>query len=105
MHVTITRVKTGNQPREAATIVAEEMVRWLRELDGFEGLLMLSTEGTTLGLSFWESTEVAERYRPLRMQFVRRMTSVADVEIEEIVDYDVAFADLSTRILQYAPSG
>ncbi len=44
------------------------MLRWLRESEGFEGLLMLSKEGTTLALTFWES-EVAERHRVARMQF------------------------------------
>ena len=53
MYVSLTRVKTADQPIENATIVAEEMLRWFREMEGFEGLLMLSREGTTLGLTFW----------------------------------------------------
>ncbi len=57
-------MKISDQPIENATIVAEEMLRWFREIEGFEGLLMLSKEGTTLGLTFWESREVAERRRP-----------------------------------------
>jgi heme-degrading monooxygenase HmoA len=94
LHVTLTRVSTGDQPIETATIVAEEMHRWLRDLEGFEGFLMLSREGTTLGLTFWESAEAAERHRVPRAQFRERMTSVADVKIEEVVDYQVMFAHL-----------
>ncbi len=94
MYVSLTRVKTADQPLENATIVAEEMVRWLDGIEGFEGFLMLSREGTTVGLSFWESRDVAERHRVARMQFIHRMTSAADVEVEEIVDYEVTFAQL-----------
>ena len=37
MHVSVTRVATGDLPIETATIVAQEMMRWFRESDGFEG--------------------------------------------------------------------
>jgi hypothetical protein len=94
LHVTLTRVSTGDQPIETATIVAEEMHRWLRDLEGFEGFLMLSREGTTLGLTFWKSGELAERHRAVRTEFRERITSVADVQIEEVVDYQVMFAHL-----------
>jgi hypothetical protein len=94
MHVSLTRVTTSDQPIENATVVAEEMSRWLRELDGFQGLLVLSREGTTLGLTFWETRELADLHRVARMQFLDRMTSVAGVHVEEIVDYEVTFAKL-----------
>jgi hypothetical protein len=94
VHVTVTRVSTGDQPIENATIVAEEMHRWFRDMEGFKGFLMLSREGTTLGFTFWESREVAERHRAARMEFIQRMSSVADVEIQEMVEYEITFAEL-----------
>src|SRR5919201_412452 len=100
MYVSCTRVSTADQPIENATIVAEEMVRWLREIDGFNGFLMLSREGTTLGLTFWESRHVAERHRVARMQFLERITSVANVQVEEILDYEVTFAQLAPHMLE-----
>jgi hypothetical protein len=87
-------VSTGDQPIGNATIVAEEMTRWLRDVEGFEGFLMLSREGTTLGLTFWRSRELADRARPLRMEFVERITAVAGVRIEAVDDYEIAFANL-----------
>jgi len=98
VYVSLTRVNTSDQPIVNATIVGEEMLRWFREIEGFEGLLMLSKEGTTLGLTFWESREVAERHRLARMQFRDRMTSAADVQVEETVDYEVTFAHLGPQI-------
>jgi hypothetical protein len=94
VYVALTTASTGDQPMENATVVAEDMYRWLRETEGFEGLLFLSREGTTLGLTFWESREIAERHQASRMQFRDRMLSTAGVEIGETVDYDVTFARL-----------
>ena len=94
MHVTVTRVSTGDQPIENATIVAEEMHRWFRDMEGFKGFLMLSREGTTLSITFWESSEVAERSRAPRDQFRSRITTVAGVEVEEVADYRLMFGQL-----------
>jgi hypothetical protein len=91
-----------DQPIENAAIVAEEMVRWLRETEGFDGFLMLSREGTAVGLTFWESREVADRHRVARMEFLNRMTSVADVEVEERTDFEVVFAELGPRLTNFS---
>ncbi len=101
MYVTVTRAKTSDQPPENATIVAEEMERWLRDVDGFQGMLMLAQEGTALGLTFWESREAAERHLVTRMQFRDRMLSVANVEVVETVDYEVAFARLAPLLTDF----
>jgi len=100
VYVSLTRVKTSDQPIENATIVAEEMLRWLRDIEGFDGFLMLSREGTTLGLTFWESREVADRHRVARMEFISRMTSVAEVQIEEMLDFEVTLAHLGPRLAE-----
>lgn len=101
MYVSLTRVKTSDQPIENASIVGEEMLRWLSQTEGFEGFLVLSKEGTTIGLTFWESREVAERHRVARMQFLERVISVVDVELEVIEEYDVSFAQLSPLIADF----
>ena len=90
MHVSITTASTGDEPAENATMVGEEMSGWLKGVDGFEGMLMLYSPGTTIGVTFWEGREVAERARPLRMQFLERIASVADVRIDEVEAFDVA---------------
>jgi hypothetical protein len=94
MYVSVTRVNTGDLPLEASAIVAEEVHRWLDDIEGFEGFLMLSREGSSVALSFWESREVAERHRVARMQIRERVTEVAGAQIEEVVEYEVAFAQL-----------
>ena len=102
MFVSLTRVTTSDQPIAVASMVAEEMERWLRDIEGFEGLLMLSREGTTLGLTFWQARDVAEQHRVARMDFLERMTSVAGVEVEEVVDYEVTFARLGQTLAEFS---
>ena len=103
MYVSLTRAKVvTDQPTENAVIVAEEMARWLRDIDGFDGFMMLTTDDTAVGLSFWESREVAERHRAARMEFIERMTSIAGVEVEEIEEFDVAFAELGSRLTAFS---
>jgi hypothetical protein len=94
VHATVTRVNTKDQPVANAPMVAEEMLRWFRETEGFEGLLFLSKQGTTLAVTFWESEKIAERHRASRMQFRDRMTAAAGAEVEESVDYEVTFAHI-----------
>jgi hypothetical protein len=94
MHVTVTRVSTGEQPIGTATIVAEEMYRWFQDLDGFEGFLMLSREGTTLAMTFWQSSEIAERSRTTREEFRDRIVGVAGVQVEDVEDFALMFGQL-----------
>lgn len=101
MHVTVTRTQgSPDQPLEVATIVGEEMLPWLREIDGFDGLLMLSDEeaGATLVITFWANRDVAERHRAARMEFRDRVTAAVNVDVEETRDYEVSFAHVGPRL-------
>lgn len=100
VYVHMTRVRTTDQSVGDETILAEEMLDWLRQIEGFEGMMMIAREGTVIGLSFWQSEEVAERHRAARMEFIERLTSVVKVEIEETVGYDVTFASLGDAVAQ-----
>jgi len=99
VHATIVRVNSGDQDISTATIVGDEMLRWLRDLEGFVGLMMLSRTGTTLTVSLWESAEVAERHRAVRMNFRERISAVASVEIEEVEEFEVTFAHLAALMV------
>jgi hypothetical protein len=93
----VTRVSTGDLQTETATVVAQEMMRWFRESEGFEGLMFLSEEGTTLAISFWESREIAERNRQSRLQFRDRISAAVGVTVEETIGYDVAYASFRSH--------
>ena len=99
MFVNLTRVRTSDQTAEdVPRLVAEEMERWLREIDGYEGFLMLECEDTAVGLTFWRSREVAERHRRPRLEFRDRMIAIAGGEIEETIELEVAYARLPTSL-------
>jgi len=101
VYVSITRTKGSlDQGPELATVAGEEMLPWLREIDGFEGLLMLSddTTATTLAVSFWRDREVAERHEAARREFRARVTAAVNVEIEATDGYEVTFAQLGPRL-------
>ena len=93
----MTTAATGDEPGENPTMVGQEMSGWLCGVEGFEGMLMLYRPGTTIGLTFWEGHEVAERALPLRMQFLERIATVASVQIDEIESFDVAAAQPVSR--------
>jgi hypothetical protein len=97
MYAALTRTQGGTEESmEVATMVGEEMYRWLRDIEGFEGLLILTNleEGTTNVVALWESREVAERHRVAREQLRDRVSSTVAVEVIATEPYDVAFAAL-----------
>ena len=77
MYVSHTTVDAAGQP----LAVSEEMERSLRDLEGFEGLVLLAGEGRAVGLAVWESREVAERHATVRTQFRERMLAIAGVRV------------------------
>jgi hypothetical protein len=98
MHASMTTTQgTAEDMVALAAMAGETMVEWLRDLEGFEGLVMLSNDetGTTHVISFWASKEVAERSRVARLKLRDRITTTVSVEVQETEAYDVAFADLT----------
>jgi hypothetical protein len=103
VYVSVTRTKASpDQPVEIATIAGEEMLPWLRQLDGFDGLLMLTNEDalTTLAITFWRDRDVAERHRAARTAFRDRVTAAVNVTVEEAVDYEVTFVHLGPQLVE-----
>jgi heme-degrading monooxygenase HmoA len=97
MFAALTRTHGSNETTtEVATMVGEEMYRWLRDVEGFEGLLVLTNleAGTTNVVAFWESREVAERHRVAREHLRDRVTAAVDVRVLATEPYEVAFAAL-----------
>jgi heme-degrading monooxygenase HmoA len=99
MHVTVTTTKGAlDQPAEIARLAGEEMLPWLRGIEGFHGILMLfdEVEARTLVVTFWESREIADQHLAARASFRERITSTVDVQVEDVTDYELMFADLGS---------
>jgi hypothetical protein len=101
VYVSLTRTKgPPGQPLEVATMAGEEMLPWLRDIEGFDSLVMLSSEAdaTTLVLTFWSDREVAERHRAARTRLREGVTAAVEVTVEETAGYEVTFADLGPQL-------
>jgi heme-degrading monooxygenase HmoA len=97
MHVTVTTTK-GLRAAARSHDRGRGDAPWLRGIDGFEGLLMLSdeVEGRTLVVTFWQSRELADRHLAARAEFRDRITSTVEVRVEDVSDYELVFADLGS---------
>ena len=105
MYVHTTRVRTNDRSVGDSSILAEEMLDWLRQIEGFEGMLMIAREDTVIGMTFWQTEEIAERHRAARTEFIERLTSVVNVEIEEVVGYELTFASLGAALSDFRAAG
>jgi hypothetical protein len=102
VHAALTRIKTLDEPIANASIVSEEMERWLNQIEGFQGMLVLSRPGETLGLTFWRDREIADRHRKARMEFLGRMAAIAGVEPQETFDYEITFASIGDQLHRFS---
>jgi heme-degrading monooxygenase HmoA len=103
VYVSVTRTKgPPDQPRDLATIAGEEMLPWLSQIEGFDGLLMLSDEAnaTTLTITFWRDRDVAERHQAVRREFRDRVTATVNVTIEATEDYELSFGHLGPGLAE-----
>jgi heme-degrading monooxygenase HmoA len=97
MHATLTTTQgPGPDLPELAAMAGETMLTWLRDIEGFVGILMLSNDaaGQVRVLTFWESAEIAERHLAARQQLRDRITTTVNVEVVETEPYEVPFTDL-----------
>ena len=97
MYASVTTTRGSSEDMaEIGEMVGETMVEWLRDIEGFGGLLMLNNEdtSTTHVIALWESEEIAERHRAARMRLRDKVTATVGVEVLETVPYEVTFAHL-----------
>jgi heme-degrading monooxygenase HmoA len=97
MYAAVTRATGANveDMAEVAVMVGETMVTWLRDIEGFKGMLMLTDdEGTVQVIALWENEQVAERHREARRTLRERVSATVEVHLEETVGWDVPFSFL-----------
>jgi heme-degrading monooxygenase HmoA len=96
MFVSMTTISGGDENVvDTARMAAESMISWLREFDGYRGMVMYSSaeSGGVRVLSFWETREDAERSARGRAQVRDAMIETTGVTLDSVELYEVVLDD------------
>ena len=85
----------GPQVVETARMAGESMLTWLREFDGYQGLVILADPetGTARFMTKWDSKEAVQRSEHGRQQVRETMIAAAGAELEQVELFEVVFDD------------
>jgi heme-degrading monooxygenase HmoA len=92
MYASLTTVRgAGPEVSTIARMAAESMLAWLREFDGYRGLLVLGdpSTGNARIVSFWDSLEALDRSDRGRREVRESMVAAAGAELESVARYDL----------------
>jgi heme-degrading monooxygenase HmoA len=96
MHASLTTVRgAGPDVSATARMAAESMLGWLREFDGYRGLLVLadSETGNARIVSFWDSLDALERSDRGRREVRESMVAAAGAELESVDRYELFYGE------------
>jgi hypothetical protein len=96
VYLSLTTVRNGGpNVADTARIAAESMLAWLREFDGYRGLVVTADPGTGTAIIFtlWETREHAERSAKGRAQVRESMVNAAGADLESVELFEVVLAD------------
>lgn len=85
---------------QTARMASDAMDSWLRDLDGYRGLIMLTDEpgGIARIITLWESLEDEQRARATRATMRDRLSATAGMTVEGLEVYELP-------VLQVLPAG
>jgi hypothetical protein len=92
MYASLTTVRgAGPEVSTIARMAAESMLAWLREFDGYRGLLVLGdpSTGNARIVSFWDSIEALDRSDRGRSEVRESMVAAAGAKLESVARYDL----------------
>ena len=81
---------------EVARLAGEAMLTWLRDFDGYRGIVVLADEaaGVARVVTFWETAGAEERSRPGRLGVRDKLTATVGFEILSTEPYAVPMVEL-----------
>jgi hypothetical protein len=92
---------TPTGPADTARLVGKDLVPWLREYDGFRGVLVLTGEEKHKVITLWDTPHDEARSRPARLSMHESVSAAAgmslvDYEVYELPVLDVLGAEVRT---------
>ena len=81
---------------EIVRIAGEGIEGWLREYDGYLGLVMLADEEskTSRVITFWDSRDAESRSRPARKTMREQLADTAGLEVVEYRVWEVPVCEV-----------
>ena len=78
-----------------ARMASEAMLSWLRQIDGYRGLLALvdQASATAYFVTFWENAESVQKSRASRSNLRNQLAATAGAEVVGTEEFTVAYAD------------
>jgi heme-degrading monooxygenase HmoA len=92
VYASLTTVRGGGTDVSAtAGMAAESMLSWLREFDGYRGLVVLGdpSTGNARIVTFWDSLEAVERSDKSRREVRESMIAAAGAQLESVERYEL----------------
>jgi hypothetical protein len=85
----------GPQVVETARMAGESMLAWLREFDGYQGLVIIADPetGTARFLTKWDSKDAVQRSEPGRSQVRDTMIAAAGARLDSVQVFEVVLDD------------
>jgi hypothetical protein len=77
---------TPTGPADSARLVEKDLVPWLREYDGFRGVLVLTGKARHAVITLWDTPEEEASTRPARLAMHESVSAAVGMSL---VDYDV----------------
>ena len=96
MHVSMSRFKGEIEDLPGtARMASEAMLDWLRQIDGYKGLLALVDEpsGTACFVTFWENEDAVVKTRASRSSLRDQMAATAGAEVVASDEFTVFAAE------------
>jgi hypothetical protein len=96
VHVSMSRFKGEIEDLPGtARMASEAMLDWLRQIDGYKGLLALvdETSGSACFVTFWENEEAVVKTRASRSSLRDQMAATAGAEVVGSDEFAVVYSD------------
>ena len=85
---------TPTGPADTARLVGKDLVPWLREYDGFRGVLVLTGEEKHGVITLWDSAHDEASTRPARLAMHESVSAAAGMSLVDYAVYDLPVVDV-----------
>jgi hypothetical protein len=90
-------------PADNARLVREDLLPWLREYDGFQGVLVLIGDDRHRVITLWDTSQDEMSTRPARLAMHDSVSAAAGMSLTDYEVYDLPVLDVVGAELRTDP--